>query len=816
VIQLFDLKEIRDSEKFGNKALQLGVMLQQGFPVPNGFVIGADIFANEITDYFWAELKLLVAAKIKDYTQNGFMVRSSAIGEDSEGHSFAGQLESYISSSNIDEIIQNIQLCVHSAQSERVLAYQQKTETKLRGIAVIIQELIDPDFAGVTFTRSFLEEDAMLTEYVQGHGNKLVAGEVTPNSFHYFRHSNHCEPIPQIDLSEGISIAKKIETFYGTPMDIEWAMKDNFFYVVQARPITTSIKTSSVYWSNTNVNENYPFPISPLLYSVARDAYYNYFKNLAKLFSVSENEIRNLEPYFCNVIGVFACKMYYNMSSIHRILSASPFADLLIKSFDNFVGYNEGAKSNRPPATFRDKATFIREFFKLNKQLNQNVKAFEKLVDEYHLQTRKAITPKELEACFHGFIEIRMYSWYKASLADFFAMAYHGILGKFCAGIYGEQAVGIHNKLIQAIPNIISSKPVLDMYAIIQKIRENKEVYEVCKQKTSAEFYDFIQQEPKAEGVRNGIELYLNHWGFRCSGELMLTEENYIENPVSFIALLQQYEKLPDQNPGKLIAIKQQESKAKQKELRKKIFIKYLWFPPLALIKIVSFNLLLKQSYLSISCRERARLKQALLYFRFKTTLQSIEKNLIKSGTLQAQGDILFLTYKEISELLHASDMLPIAIQQVVTTRKKAFETESTVQYPDDFYTNRGVHTPPDKVKKKEVDIINSQSTSLNGLCACGGFLKGRIVVLQTVLEADKIREGDILVTRQTDPGWVVVFPLISGLIVERGGMLSHGAIVSREFGIPAVVGVPDATTLLKDGDMVELDADKGEIRLCL
>ena len=130
--------------------------------------------------------------------------------------------------------------------------------------------------------------------------------------------------------------------------------------------------------------------------------------------------------------------------------------------------------------------------------------------------------------------------------------------------------------------------------------------------------------------------------------------------------------------------------------------------------------------------------------------------------------------------------------------------------YPDDFYTTFGKYTSPDQVTRKEV---STDSTSdLKGLCACGGVLTGRVKVLETIMEADKLEMGDILVTRQTDPGWVSVFPLISGLIVERGGMLSHGAIVSREFGIPAIVGVELATQKLKDGDLITLNADKGTI----
>ena len=293
----------------------------------------------------------------------------------------------------------------------------------------------------------------------------------------------------------------------------------------------------------------------------------------------------------------------------------------------------------------------------------------------------------------------------------------------------------------------------------------------------------------------------------------MLTSENYIEKPDSFIALLQQYEKLPNRNPEKIIQEKFLEATVAKKDFRKKILDREPWFLPKAWLQIGFLNFLVKRACHGIASRERVRLKQSLLYFRFKQVLQKIEKEFIKKGLLKNEGDILFLTYPEISEHLSASSMLFKIAPQIIEERRSEFLRTSELIYPDDFYTSRGINSAPAEVIKKE----KSPETegSLKGMCACGGIIEGRAKVLSTVLEAGKLEKGDILVTRQTDPGWVVVFPLISGLIVERGGMLSHGAIVSREFGIPAIVGVDSATTLIKDGDRIILNANSGEITIC-
>lgn len=807
------LNKYLDPAIYGAKGCHLSEMRSAGFPVPNGFAISSDAFIkfhrnsadiDELTKQIALELKIVGAKQ--------YMVRSSAIGEDAEDTSFAGQLDSYLSEANIENIISNVKKCWASYDKENVRSYQNLTGKQLKGMGVVVQELIDPDHAGVIFTRSHLIPDHMLVEYVKGHGEQLVSGNITPKQFHYSIDDGIIKGDFLMGMENGIEIARKIEIFYKHPVDIEWAMKKGVFYVVQARPITTPIKQKNIYWSNTNVNENYPDPISPLLYSVARQSYYHYFKNLSRMFSISNEDIRKLEGAYSNIIGVFGCKMYYNMSSIHQILSASPFSEMLISSFDDFVGYTEGNKANKRTSDLFQKLKFLKEFIQKNRQLEANVREFEQMTDQFTQRVNTSIVFNDAKFTFHEFIEIRMHSWYRASLADFYAMTFHGLLGKFCNKYFDENGTGIQNKLIQAIPGIISSKPVIDMHQIITEVRNNNDVYLKFKELSPADFYAWLKQNKVSNTINDLIHKYLQSWGFRCSGELMLTSSNYIENPESFIALLMQYEKLPERDPEKIIAIKHQEALQTKRAVIKKIWFKYWWFFPFAIFQVGLFKYLMKKAITGISSRERVRLKQALLYFGFKKTINNLEDDLIKKSILKNKGDILFMSYSEIAENIEASAILPASIKEEINNRKNEYQKQSKLKYPDDFYTVNGKYAAPNEVITKSGK--ESDNKTLSGLCACGGTITGQIKVLETVLEASKLNKGDILVTRQTDPGWVVVFPLISGLIVERGGMLSHGAIVSREFGIPAIVGVDNATQLLKDGDIVLLNADKGEISI--
>lgn len=806
---IYRLNESFTESEAGAKALSLSFMLRAGLPVPGGFVINNKAFEKFRDIEFDSMLLEELQTAVSQIGAKAYMVRSSALGEDSAESSFAGQLDSFICSSEISDLIEHIKLCWSSRFKENVRTYEKSTGIRLKGMGVVVQELIEPDLAGVLFTRHPYDEKKILIEFVKGHGEKLVSGEVTPDSMIV----EHSKSDKNEEFKSLIKDALRLEKKYGFPLDIEWVIKDGKHLFVQARPITSASASIRQYWSNTNVNENYPEPISPLLYSIARDAYSNYFKNLSRLFMVPEEKIGKLESSYANVIGIFGARMYYNMSSIHKIISASPFSEMLSKSFNHFVGYADESETDIHQEK-GNKLKFVRELFRFNLSLGKSVKTFENNADSYSKNVESAIAFHELRECFHGFIEIRMHSWYKASLADFFAMLYHGLLGKFCRRFYGESSEGIHNKLIQAIPGLISSQPILSLYHIKCKIRENAALYEKFRNSTSEVFLNVIQTEAEYGDLKREIESHIQNWGFRCSGELMLSHSTYIEEPHKFIELLQQYDRLPDSDPSALMSAKFEERLSAISAFKKTIFNKRGLNFPLAIIETFVLNLLIRMASKGIASRERVRLKQALLYFRFKQVLQKSGREFVKRKLIENSEDILFLRYQEIAENFSSSDMLPGDLKQRIQNRKSEFSEMSKLTYPDDFFSVIGQYPSPDKVQSSRMQT-NGQNGGLNGMPVCGGIVKARARVLNSVMEAHRLEKGDILVTRQTDPGWVLVFPLISGLIVERGGMLSHGAIVSREFGIPAIVGVDNAVNLIKDGDMILMNADTGNISIC-
>jgi pyruvate,water dikinase len=227
-----------------------------------------------------------------------------------------------------------------------------------------------------------------------------------------------------------------------------------------------------------------------------------------------------------------------------------------------------------------------------------------------------------------------------------------------------------------------------------------------------------------------------------------------------------------------------------------------------------ALRVLLPWTHAAIRFRERARMKQALLYSRCRRIALEIGERLVARDVFDSRDDVFFLTVTEIDELLAGAAMFPADVRGEVRLRRRAHERLAATTPPDAFTLGEGEYLDDDPAPAAVANERNVDHGLLTGTSACGGRVTGRATVLSDVTEAARLARGDVLVTRQTDPGWGPVFFLVAGLVIERGGMLSHGAIIAREFGIPCVVGVRDATRQIPDGVTVAVDGDNGRVRI--
>ena len=837
---ILPLAEAQDAARCGGKAANLARLIAAGAPVPDGLVIpngGIRDVADAIDD-------VAAALRVFDlsWTNGPLIVRSSAIGEDSADASFAGQLDSVADVSDAASLRAAIERVRSSAHSPRVIAYQNARGKHLAGLGIIIQRQVDAAVSGVLFTVSPTEPNRMLLEYCGGRGEALVSGEVNPGRIAIDRNREHGrhewtelaqpdEPatasqllLDDARISQLALLALDIERTFDAPQDIEWTIDhDDRLWIVQSRAITTLRRTAhraptahppspTAHWSNANVNENFPQPISPLLYSIARLGYYYYFRNLGTAFGISERRLRAMEPALRHIIGVHGGRMYYNLTSIHSVLRSAPFGDLLAGSFNQFVGAEE---TGTAPATAAYRLRQIVELALIAVKttwqylfLTRRVTTFERTVDDYAARTHPdRLQDKPLDALladFRGFLDIRCHRWKNASLADAGSMVCYGVLQRLLARAFpGRDQQALHNSLLKALPDLVSGIPPLKLWQLSRMIRSDAILHAIVRDEPPARALAVIRTDPRFDEFNSALHEYLDQWGFRCSAELMLTLPSFQETPEPVIELLKAYAERDGESPADVLRRQQEERLRETKAVMKSLG------PRRASI----VRLVLRWTQRSIQLRERARLKQALLYSRLRRVCLALGERLMAAGRIRQADDIFLLTAEELELLAAGGAMFPDHTAAHIALRREAHEALARMTPPDSIVLPAGEYLTTDSPAQPDTAAVSSGAAHLTGVGACGGSSRANAAILLDVTEAHKLTAGDILVTKQTDPGWGPLFPLISGLVIERGGMLSHGAIIAREFGIPSVVGVKDATRLIRHGAPILVDGNAGVVQ---
>lgn len=869
------LEQAESVGQLGNKAVNLGRLLRDGFPVPPGMVIPDRVLQGHLRqcglttqiDALFSQLDRLNRREIRRTSQSlcerviatpldrtlrdelarrhvehwlgrRLAVRSSAVAEDSAQASFAGQLDTFLGIETLAELELAIRRTWASLWSERALLYSRHKGLRPRHMGVLLQEQVDARWSGVLFTRDpgSQHADCMLVEYCPGLGDALVSGAITPASLRIARHdltllgdpplsaAGQIDSLQRVGLLAVARMALEVERRCALAQDIEWSIDARGEAVLlQARPISAVANESSpvrVYWTNANIAENFPEPVSPFLYSLVRPGYSAYFRNLALGFGLSQDRVNAMRDALENIVGVHAGRLYYNLTNIHTVLRLAPGGRWLVRSFNLFVG---AADIPEPAPANMGRIERLREALWILAKttwqylwVQRRVRSFERRVDEYARQTHPDLLPGKstdaLQRDLRRFLEIRLEQWNDAALADCAAMVCYGLLKTELARQLGAgEDAALHNQLLKGLPGLASAEPVTKLWELAQWLRAQQRLRETFETST-AEMILARLQEPEWQAFRERLAIYLDRWGFRSSGELMLTTLTPQENPLPVLRLLQAYLREATLSPE---SVSRAQVRARETTTAAVASRLSSWNPARAMFPFTRasrFLALLKATQGAIKLRERARMKQALLYTRLRHVALAIGDRLVRQGIIADRTDIFFLTTSEADALLSGTNLCHESWVAEIAARRSELERLRSVRAPDHLVLApreqwSAAREPP---PSRESDT----DSCLKGSSACGGVARGRAAVLLDVAEADQLEAGQILVTRQTDPGWAAVFFLTGGLVIERGGMLSHGAIIAREYGIPAVVGVPDATRLIRNGDTLCVDGDHGTVHL--
>ena len=853
-------------EQVGGKAHTLGRLMRCGVRVPNGFVLRVGALEMHLREAQLTERvrtlsdgavirSLVCGAALPDslreelftharplLAKGPIVVRSSAIGEDSGTASFAGQLDSILHVTSEEMLEHAVLGCWASYWSDRAIFYRAARGMAAGGMGVVVQQQVDACAAGVMFTDD--GDGELLVEYTAGLGDALVAGAVDParigisRATHVVRQLG--ERIQAADavvltpsgIASLVEAASRLESELGIAQDVEWAMSaDGALFIVQSRPITAPLHAKQapsepaaparqVVWSNANVNENFPAPISPLLYSVATAGYTHYFRNIACAFGIAPRRIRAMEPALARIIGAHGGRMYYNLTNIHAVIRLAPCGEALAASFDEFVGATGESPAELPASASTSRFAQAMEGVAIVARttwqylfIERRIRRFEQTADEFaeraHPSRLHELSLAELRILLAEFMDIRCHGWKDASLADAAAMVCYGALQRLVGYAYPNGSDAAHTSLLKAIPGVVSNEPVHRLWALSRLVRANDRLAELVENEEPEVVLRAIAADGCYLEFRNAFAEYLDDWGFRCSSELMLTTPSFQEAPAPVIALLRAYARLHAGSPAETMA---RQTIERENETTRALFAlskKRIRFVP-TMTWAAALRILLPWTHGAIRYRERARLKQALLYSRLRRIALALGDELVRLDILARRDDVFWLTTAELDELSSGGAMFAHSTRDLVALRSSAHAELSAMTPPDTFTLPEGRYLDGVAGTAKKQPAARESTGTFTGTTACSGRITGRARVLRDLTEAERLAAGDVLVTRQTDPGWGPVFFLIAGLVIERGGMLSHGAILAREFGIPCVVGVREATRVIPDGAIVTVDADKG------
>jgi rifampicin phosphotransferase len=819
----------------GAKAKNLFVLKSNGFNVPEFLVIPFAFFQS--TD---ANKTAELVDELKDYFGNNsdmlFAVRSSSTEEDSDNFSFAGQFDTFLNI-QLKEVPNYIEKVFQSANSERVETY--RTINNINGsqeLAVIVQVMVNSDVSAVGFSRNpnDSDKDEQIINSVYGLGEGLVSGDLNADSYHVkngkvdtqlaakkFKYTyNNFDtvkvklPLKLSDestltnsqIKEVTSRLRELELLFKCPQDVELAYFNNELHFLQSRPITVrNVKPEGEYilWDNSNIIESYPGITSPLTFSFIEKMYAKVYSQMAGLMGVSKKQIEAKQQVFLNTLGLVNGRVYYNLLSWYKMLAMVPGYSLNARFMEKMMGVKErfdltdNYKMNKFTAWMRI-IVMLFKMIVLQIRLPKERKRFTTFVSQvfkkYQELDYDAMTDKQVVDTYSEVENILLNKWKAPLINDFFTMIWFGVLEKKVKSLAPEYP-NLHNDILCGSSDIISVEPLYFSFRIVELIKKNETAVTLFKTKEASTILATLNEVQFSE-ISSQVKAYLAKFGDRCVGELKLENLSYTQNPEGYIDVLKSYirENVKINNNNIENKLREDAEQIISEQLKGKF------------LKQKTFNFILKNARSHVSGRENLRFERTKAFGLIRKIVLVLGE---KWKDLELINDSKDIFYLELGEVL-AFEKLKSSFKNIIEARKNKYvELHSKEPAVERFYSY-GKNFSDNYIYSTE-KLVPLEG-DLSGIGCCPGRVRGKVRVVIDPKEIKSL-DGDILVTTSTDPGWITLFPSASAIIVERGSLLSHSAIVSREMGIPCIVGVSGLLRSLKTGDVIEMDGSTGEIK---
>ena len=730
--------------------------------------------------------------------QAAYAVRSSATAEDLPTASFAGQQDTYLNVVGSAAILQHISRCWASLFTERAVTYRQRNGIDHRKVhmAVVVQQMVFSQAAGVLFTADPVTSNRKVVsvEAVFGLGEALVSGLVNPDVFKVRDGEVVAKTVaakqPALTDAQVVRLAqlgRRIEAHFGCPQDIEWCLVDDGFQIVQSRPITTLFPIPAVgdqgnrIYVSVGHQQMMTDPMKPLGLSVW--------------------QLTALRPMY-DAGGRLFVDVTLDWASPSRragILEALGKSDPLIGdalrtilSRDDFIPTlpDEGPSAmpaGGAPAPIETDPTIVTELIESNEAsvaaLRRDIRStsgselFEFILADIQELKRLLFDPRSHQAVMAG---IEATWWLNDQLEAWL----------------GEKNAA--DTLTQSVPHNVTSEMGLALLDVADVIRPHPDVVAFLEHVEDDGFLDELAKLAGGREARDAIRAYLDLYGMRCVGEIDITRPRWSERPSTLVPVILGNIKNFEPGAGKRrFEQGRQEAWDKEQEL-----LERLRALPDGERKAEEAKRMIDRVRTFIGYREYPKYGLVSRYFIYKQALLEEADRLVQADVAREREGIFFLTFQELHDVVRTNQL----DDDLIRRREEAFRSYQTL-------------TPP-RVMTSDGEVItgtyrrdDAPAGALIGLAVSAGTIEGRARVILDMAQAD-LEPGDILVTTHTDPSWTPLFVAITGLVTEVGGLMTHGAVIAREYGLPAVVGVEDATRLISDGQRIRVHGTDGYVEM--
>jgi phosphohistidine swiveling domain-containing protein len=845
------------ASELGGKGHNLARLAALGQRVPPFFVLRADAVSSGDGDALAAAVREALPA----LGDGPLAVRSSAAAEDGAHASFAGQFQTVLGvAPTVDDVMEAVRRVAASAGAAHVEGYLRERGQAAGGMAVVVQRMLEPEAAGVAFSLDPVtgERDVAVVTAVPGLGEGLVSGALDADTFRVrfpaggdaggaevsaslvpkeravvrdpaggvrtvtLDPARRDEPALSEEEARRIaSAARALAAALGGPQDVEWALAPGedgprTLHLLQTRPVTAAARPAPAgerrTWDNENLVESFPGVVTALTFSVARRMVEGVYLGTVESMGATPERVASVREDLRTMVGRIRGRMYYEVETRRRVARAIPG---MVTMHGEVVpgpyptdppGATPGSTAGLPaPLLLAAKALSIpHRMLADTARLDGEAAAFRARVAEVLDPVAEAdLSGWDVDALRAAFDridrEVQMRS-HAPALNDHLLQYWMGVLGGLVAGWLPGEPPTLTNELLAGDGGIVSTEPVRELAALGARAREDDAVRTLLAgEPDDAAAWRRLTGDPALAAWGEALSAYLARYGDRCDEELKLEALTFAEDPGPIVQALRRAVAAPApvtlRDPGALRAAAEARVQAAIPAGRRVVFDAVL-----AVVRRLTRD------------RENLRYARTRAFGAFRRLLLAIGARLADAGALDDARDVLHLSLEDLFGTLDgrgvSGDLKPLAAARRAELARWAAMPEP----PARFAT---VGPPALSELREEGTSAGGASPSadgLRGMGCCAGVVRARVRVVRDPRDPGELA-GRILVAQQTDPGWTLLFPAVAGVLVQRGSILSHAALVAREMGIPCVVGIPDLLSLLQDGEEVEMDGSTGLVR---